>query len=278
MKPQHFFEGEWLEGNPPLMGPMTHGSWMASVVFDGARAFEGVTPDLDLHCQRLVESARNFGLDPVLSAGEILEIAQDGLSRFPKDAALYLRPTLWAETGFVMPDADSTRFCFTIYESPLPTAEGFGVCLSNFVRPQENMAPTNAKASCLYPNSARALREAEEKGFANCVMLDAWGNVAELATANFWIGKDGAAHTPVANGTFLAGITRNRIAALLEKAGIPVHERVITWQEVLDADEVFSTGNYGKVLPITRVEDRDLQPGPIYSRARELYWEFAHGG
>ena len=101
--------------------------------------------------------------------------------------------------------------------------------------------------------------------------------MGELATANLWIAKDGAAHTPAANGTFLNGITRQRVAHLLRKAGIAVHERTITWQEVLDADEVFSTGNFAKVLPINRVEDRNLQPGPVYQRARELYWEWSHG-
>jgi branched-chain amino acid aminotransferase len=136
------------------------------------------------------------------------------------------------------------------------------------------MAPTNAKASCLYPNSARALIEAAEKGFDNAVVLDANDNVAELATANIFIAKDGTAHTPVANGTFLCGITRNRVAKLLRDAGTTVYERSLTWDEVQDADEVFTTGNLTKVLPITRVEARDLQPGPLYRQARELYWDW----
>src|SRR3546814_996692 len=76
-KAVHFLEGKWLEGNPPIMGPMTHAAWMASVVFDGARAFEGVTPDLDRHCARLVRSAESFGLKAVYTAGEMMEIAQD---------------------------------------------------------------------------------------------------------------------------------------------------------------------------------------------------------
>ena len=109
------------------------------------------------------------------------------------------------------------------------------------------------------------------------MVLDGFGNVAELATANIWIAKDGAAHTPVANGTFLSGITRGRIAQLLRDAGIEVYERTITWQDVLDADEVFSSGNYAKILPITRVENRHFQPGPVYKKARELYWSYAHG-
>ncbi len=277
-KAVHFLEGEWVEGNPPIMGPMTHAAWMASVVFDGARAFEGITPDLDRHCERLVNSARTFGLKAVHSAGEMLEIAQDGLKHFDKDAALYLRPMLFAESGFVSPDPESTRFCFTLYEAPLPPADGFSVCLSSYRRPAPNMAPTDAKASCLYPNSARALSEAGQRGFDNAVVLDAIGNVAELATANIWIAKDGAAITPAPNGTFLNGVTRQRVMALLRERGIKVHEGRVTWQDVLEADEVFSSGNYGKVMPITRVEDRNLQPGPVYTAAREAYWEWAHSG
>ncbi|WP_420346419.1 branched-chain amino acid aminotransferase [Pelagibius sp.] len=277
-KAVHFLDGEWVEGNPPIMGPMTHAAWMASVVFDGARAFEGVTPDLDLHCERLVRSAERFGLGFVHSAGEMLEIAQDGLAKFDRNAALYLRPMLWAEQGFVDCDPESTRFCFTLYEAPLPSGDGFSVCLSSFRRPMQSMAPTDAKASCLYPNSARALREAGKRGFDNAVVLDALGNVAELATANIWIAKDGAAITPAPNGTFLNGITKQRVAKLLEQAGIKVHEAQVTWSDVMEADEVFSTGNYGKVVPVTQVEDRSLQPGPVFSTAREAYWSWAHGG
>ncbi|MEQ9607344.1 MAG: branched-chain amino acid aminotransferase [Kiloniellaceae bacterium] len=276
-KAVHFLEGKWVEGNPPVMGPLTHAAWMASVVFDGARAFEGVTPDLDQHCERLVRSAASFGLKPVHTAGEMLEIAEDGLKHFDKEKALYLRPMLWAESGFVAPDPESTRFCFTLYEAPMPSAEGFSVCLSSYRRPAPNMAPTDAKASCLYPNSARALTEAAQRGFDNAVVLDAVGNVAELATANFWIVKDGAAITPVPNGCFLNGITKQRIMRLLAERGIKVVEARVTWQDVLAADEVFSTGNDGKVIPITRVEDRSLQPGPVYTTAREAYWDWAHG-
>lgn len=275
----HFIDGQWETGNPPILGPMSHATWMASLVFDGARAFDGVTPDLDLHCERLIDSAHAFGLKPVVSAGELLEIALDGIARFPHGSHLYIRPMLWAENGadkfFVMPDPESTRFCCTIHEAPLPEPGDFSVCLSTIRRPAPSMAPTNAKAACLYPNSGRALIEASEKGFDNAVVLDANDNVAELATANIWIAKDGAAHTPVPNGTFLAGITRNRVARLLRKAEVRVYERSMTWQDVMEADEVFTTGNYIKVLPITRVETRDLQPGPVYRKARELYWDWA---
>lgn len=282
MKAIHYLDGEWVEGNPPILGPMTHATWMASVVFDGARAFAGVVPDLDLHCARVIKSACALGMKPMVSAGEIIEIAREGIARFPAGTELYVRPMFWPEAGdpkfFVAPDPDSTRFCLTVHEAPLPKPGPFSVCLSSLRRPAPNMAPTVAKASCLYPNSGLALMEAAKKGFNNAVMLDSNGNVAELATANIWIAKDGAAHTPVANGTFLSGITRARVAKLLRGAGVEVHERSMTFSDVLEADEVFLTGNLAKVLPITRVEDRELQPGQIYTQARDMYFDWALKG
>ncbi len=107
-------------------------------------------------------------------------------------------------------------------------------------------------------------------------MCDALGNVAEFATSNIWLVRDGVAVTPAANGSFLAGVTRRRMIELLRADGIPVEERTVRPEELELADEIFNTGNYGKVKPIIRYEDRDLQPGPVYRRARDLYWDFAH--
>jgi branched-chain amino acid aminotransferase len=272
-----FFQGRWLEGNPMIMGPMTHAPWLGSCVFDGARAFEGVAPDLDLHCQRVVRSAESFGLQS-RPAEEIEAIVREGIAKFPKGTALYLRPMFWAESGFVDVDPESTQFSVSVYDAPLPPPKGFSVTCSPYRRPSLEYAPTDAKAACHYPNSARAIREARGRGFDNAVMLDPLGAVSELATANIWYAKDGEAHTPVPNGTFLNGITRQRVIKLLRAAGITVHERSLSWSDFLEADEVFSTGNYAKVVPITRVEGRHLQPGPIYEKARELYWAYAHSG
>jgi branched-chain amino acid aminotransferase len=272
-----FFKGAWHEGNPMIMGPMTHAPWLGSCVFDGARAFEGVAPDLDLHCQRLVNSAHAFGLTVLYSAGEIEEMAREGIARFPSGASLYIKPMYWAEDGWVDVDPDTTQFSITVYDSPLPEPSGFSVTCSPFRRPSYEYAPTDAKAACHYPNSARALREARVRGFENAVLLDALGHVAELATANIFYARDGEVHTPVPNGTFLDGVTRRRVIALLRRAGVPVHERSLWWRDFLEADEVFSTGNFAKLMPVTRVETRDLQPGPIYAQARALYWSYAHG-
>ena len=124
MKALHYIDGTWHEGNPPIMGPMTHAAWLGSSVFDGARAFEGVAPDLDLHCQRVVNSAHALELVPNKTAEEILQIAWDGIARHPKGTALYIRPMFWGTGGFVVPEPDSTDFCLTLFEAPLPDPKG----------------------------------------------------------------------------------------------------------------------------------------------------------
>ena len=149
--------------------------------------------------------------------------------------------------------------------------------LSRFRRPSPETAPTDAKAVCLYAQAGRAAGEATSKGFDDAVMLDPIGNVAEFSAANLWIAKDGAAITPAHNGCFLNGITRQRLLKVLPSAGVPVYEKALTFQDVLEADEVFSSGNYGKDLPVTGVDDRTKPiDGPIYQMARRLYWDFAH--
>jgi branched-chain amino acid aminotransferase len=274
-----FFEGEWHEGNVPLWGARTHAIWLGSSVFDGARVFEGVAPDLDLHCARVNASATTMFLKPGLTVEEWVGLAREGMKKFDKDTTLYVRPMYWAERPGPMalpPDPDSTRFALTLYDAPMRKPEGFSVTLSPFRRPTEETAPVDAKAGCLYPNNARAMFEAKSRGFDNCIVRDVAGNVAELANSNVFMAKDGAVFTPIPNGTFLAGITRRRVIGLLREAGVPVTETVMRYADFETADEIFSTGNASKVLPVTRIGERSLQPGPFYRKARELYWAFAH--
>lgn len=274
-----FFEGAWREGNRPIMGPRTHGAWLGSTVFDGARAFEGVTPDLDLHLARVNWSAANMLLDPVVPVEQWLEFAKDGLRRFARDAQLYIRPMYWAEEGLgggVRFDPSSTNWCLSIYEAPMPAPNGGAITLSPFRRPSAETAPVNAKASCHYANGARALIEAARRGFDNCLMLDMLGNVAEFANSNAFLVRDGVVFTPAPNGTFLDGVTRKRVIGLLRGAGVEVVESALRYADFQAADEIFSTGNFQKVAPMTRIDDRILQPGPVYKKARALYWAFAH--
>jgi branched-chain amino acid aminotransferase len=274
-----FLDGRWFEGNEPILGPRSHAFWLGSSVFDGARAFEGVTPDLDRHCERLNRSATAMWLKPLKTVEEMLALTKEGVARFTSDAALYIRPMYWAETsgsGAVAQDPESTRFLLTIYETPLPDpSKGISINRSPYVKPLPAMAP-QAKAGCLYPNNARALLECRARGFDNCLMFDGLGNVAELATANVFLAKDGVAKTPVANGSFLNGITRQRVIKLMRQAGVAVEETTLAYADFEDADEIFVVGNFGKVTPVARIDGRALPLGPMFKKARALYWDFAH--
>jgi branched-chain amino acid aminotransferase len=274
-----FFEDQWREGNVPIMGVRTHAAWLCSIVFDGARAFEGVTPDLDLHCARVNDSAKKLYLKPRLSVEDWMKLVREGITRFDQKTALYIRPRYWAEKEGPWVQAhepESTQYCLTIYEAPMREPKGFSITLSPFRRPTQDSMPVDAKAGCLYPNNARALFEVQARGVDNAVVCDMLGNVAELATSNIFMAKDGVVYTPIANGTFLAGITRQRVIGLLRGNGVRVIESTLKYRDLQDADEIFSTGNYSKVVPITRIDDRKLEFGPIYKQARELYWAFAH--
>jgi branched-chain amino acid aminotransferase len=276
-----FFDGDWHEGNVPIMGPRTHAAWLCSMVFDGARAFEGVTPDIELHCARVNESAKKLFLKPTVPPEQWVELARDGIRRFDQQAALYIRPMYWAEDegpSVQGHDPDSTRWCLSVYEAPMRQPKGTSITLSPYRRPTLETMPVDAKAGCLYPNNSRAIFEANSRGFDNAIVRDMLGNVAELATSNIFMAKDGVVFTPTANGTFLAGITRRRVIGLLREAGVEVVERTLVYQDFETADEIFATGNYSKVTPITRIGERALDFGTIYAKARKLYWEFAHSG
>jgi branched-chain amino acid aminotransferase len=272
-----YFNGVWKAGAVPLMTSETNAAWLANTVFDGARAFEGVAPDLDRHCERVIRSAQGLGLQPTRTAEEILALALEGVGFFPPATPLYIRPMFWAESGLVLFDAASTQFALVITKMPLPDpAAGFTSCLSSYRRPTPDQAPTHTKAACLYPLAAMAIAAAKRRGFDNAVMRDPIGNVAEFTAQNIMIGKAGSVHTPIPNGTFLNGITRQRVIGLLRTAGIDIIERTIRVDELAEADEIFSTGNHGKVVPCLRYEDRTFAAGPLAARARELYWQWAH--
>jgi branched-chain amino acid aminotransferase len=273
---QTYFKGAWAEGNVPILGAMDHSVWLGSSVFDGARAIRGLVPDLDLHLERLRQSAAKLGLVCPYSVKEMTVLVKEGMARFPKDAELYIRPLVFATEGFLVPT--DSAFALTLWDAPMPLFTGFSACLTELRRPTILMAPIDAKASGLYANSTRALKEAGARGFNNAVVLDATGQVAEFATSNlFFVTPAGKVVTPAADGSFLAGITRARVISLLAQAGVIVEERSVTSNELNSAKEIFNTGNFGKVQPCIRYESRTLPVGPIATLASERYMAFAAG-
>ena len=209
-----WFDGRWHDGNLAVMGAADHGTWQGTLVFDGARAFEGVTPDLDLHCARLIRSAEAMGLAPPLAAGEVEALVRDGIRRFGGDRPLYLRPMMWSREGSpALIDAlpESTVLAVCLEDLPFRAPGPLALTVSPFRRPSPDAALCEAKAACHYPNNARIIREARARGFQNALSLDQEGQVAETASTNVFLVRDGVVLTPAPNGTFLNGITRQRV-------------------------------------------------------------------
>ena len=206
----------------PVMGARTHAVWLGSMVFDGARAFEGVTPDLDLHCARVNARPAVFAQAswsrPTTGSGS----PREGVKRFDSDAELYIRPMYWAESGFARRRAPRSEV------DPLVPVH---------LRSADAEAARRARSRCRRtagrPRNARRRRQGRlplseqrpcgdrgpEPRFRQLPAARLLGNVAELGTANVFMAKDGVVFTPAPNGTFLNGITRQRVIKLLRDDG-----------------------------------------------------------
>ena len=274
-----WYEGTWHRGNAPIINAADHAAWLGSAVFDGARQFEGVRPDLDLHSARIIRSAEAMGMLAPVDADTVQGLLEEGCGMFAPDAALYLRPMMWARDstpGIIDLVPESTGFAICIEALPMPRTDGFSLTVSPYSRPRPDMAMTEAKAASLYANNGRIMAEARARGYSNALSRDPDGNVAETASTNVFLVRDGVLFTPVPNGTFLNGITRQRVIKLARAEGIDVQETVLTIEDFARADEIFCTGNIAKVMPVARFENRDLPPGRLTQRVREMYWDFAH--
>jgi len=266
-----YINGTWHTGNIPIINAADHGAWLGSNVFDGARYFNGVAPDLLAHCQRVNNSAEALMLKPSVEANDMVEIIWEGLKQYEADAAVYIRPMYWAIDGdltAIVPNQESIGFAICLEQIPLaPESKTVSLTKTKFRRPVLEDAVVNAKAGCLYPNNARMLVEARSKGFSNALVTDAMGNVAETATANIFMVKDGEVFTPIPNGTFLSGITRARHISNLSAAGIKVHETVLAYSDFETADEIFMSGNMNKVTAVTAFEDFQFQIGSVTKKS-----------
>lgn len=274
-----WFEGDWHDGNTPIISAADHVAWLGSQVFDGARMFEGVLPDLDLHCARLPRSAQALGMIPTVTGEEIAALVRDKVKQAPKGAELYIRPMMWSRdsgAGLIELDPASTGFAICIEELAMPAIEGFSLTVAPYRRPRQDMALTEAKAGSLYANNGRIMVYARQHGFSNALSLDIDGNVAETASTNVFLVRDGVVFTPAPTGCFLNGLTRQRVIGLLRGDGVEVVETTLTVEDFRLADEIFATGNIAKVMPVSRFEERELGIGPVTLRARGLYWDFAH--
>ena len=278
-----YFEGTWHDGDLSVMKAADHGAWLGTTVFDGARLFDGLAPDLEAHCARINRSARALMITPTVSTEDMVAIVREGLATYPREAPVYIRPMYWALAGDelgIIPLEGATGFAVSLEQIPMAPPEASATLTrTRFRRPVLEDNVVNAKAGCLYPNNARMMAEARSKGFNNALVADAIGNVAETASANVFMVKDGEVFTPVPNGTFLAGITRARHMENMRADGLRVHESVLSFDDFHAADEIFLSGNMMKVTPISAFDDTIYRVGgngnPVTQRVREMYWDWA---
>ncbi len=278
-----FFEGSWHNGDRMVINAADHGAWLGTTVFDGARLFDGVSPDLEKHCARINRSAEALMITPTVSTQDMVAMVREGLASYTKDQPVYIRPMYWALEGDelgIVPRAGATGFAISLEEIPMaPPEAATTLTRTRFRRPVLEDNVVNAKAGCLYPNNARMMAEARSKGFGNALVADAAGNVAESASANVFMVKDGEVFTPIPNGTFLAGITRERHMINMKADGLKVHETVLSFDDFHDADEVFLSGNMMKVTPVAAFDDTAYEiranANPVTRRVREMYWDWA---
>ncbi len=274
-----YFEGRWHDGDLAVMKASDHGIWQGSSVFDGARRFDGLVPDLDKHCERLNRSAEALMITPTCAPDLMETLIREGLEGFAPGQAVYIRPMYWALHGSdlgVSPQQGATGFAIALEECAMPSPTyATTVTRTRFRRPVLEDAVCNAKAGCLYPNNARMLTEAKSKGFGNALVADALGNLAESATANVFLVKDGVVFTPIPNGTFLSGITRARHIANLRADGVEVVETVLTFDDAHKADEIFLSGNFAKVTAVSAFDHTLYPHRPMTQRARALYLDWA---
>ena len=283
-KAQTYFEGSWHEGDFKIFGVEEYASWLGLSVFDGARVFDGMFPDGDLHCQRSLRSAAVLDLKTDLTWEEIHKLCVEGIHRFAPGVDLYIRIEFWDRSKYAHAhrggnetsgQAPPAGFAVIIEDLPL-TRNGTTANLSNFRRCNTMQAPTNAKASCLYPNGIMAARQANKEGFQDCVMCGPDGLVAEFTMSNLFFVTNGRIVTPRPNGTFLNGITRQRFIKLFRENGWDVIDSCDVYPaELIHADEIFSTGNAYKIQPVLKYLDRELGRGAVADIGWELYLDYA---
>ncbi len=278
-----YFDGTWHDGDVSIIKAADHGAWLGTTVFDGARLFDGLSPDLEAHCARINRSARALMITPTVEVADMVAMVREGLESYPRDVAVYIRPMYWALEGDelgIVPREGATGFAISLEQIPMaPPEAAITLTRTRFRRPVLEDNVVNAKAGCLYPNNARMMAEARAKGFNNALVADAMGNVAETASANVFMVKDGEVFTPIPNGTFLAGITRARHMNNMDADGLKVHETVLSFDDFHAADEVFLSGNMMKVTPVKGFDETHYQIGPnanpVTRRVREMYWDWA---
>ncbi|BCP54648.1 branched-chain amino acid aminotransferase [Kaistia sp. 32K] len=271
-----WMNGSFVPWKDAKIHVLTHGLHYASAVFEGERAYGGEIFKLREHTERLFLSAEILDFKIPYTIEEIDEacnatLAKNGLT----DG--YLRPIAWRGSEAMGVSAQKNRINVAIaawewpsYFSPAERLKGIRLDWAKYRRPDPKTAPSLAKASGLYMICTISKHAAESRGYADALMLDWEGNVAEATGANVFFVKDGVIHTPQAD-RFLNGITRQTVIGLAKARGIEVIERRIAPEELSTFSECWLCGTAAEVTPVSEIGEYKFTPGKISADLMQAY-------
>jgi len=273
-----WMDGEFIAWKDAKLHLLTHGLHYASAVFEGERAYGGEIFKLTEHTERLHESARILGFKIPYSVEEIDDACRELLKKQGFEDA-YVRPIAWRGSESLGVSAPNNKVHVAIaiwqwpsYFSPEEKMKGIRLDIAEYLRPDPRTAPSRSKASGLYMICTISKHAAEAKGYADALMLDWRGQVAEATGANVFFVKEGALHTPTPD-CFLDGITRRTIIDLAHRRGLKVIERAIMPEEMSGFTECFLCGTAAEVTPVSEIGPYRFQPGEITNNLMKDYGE-----
>ena len=277
-----WYDGKLVPWTEAKTHVLTHGLHYGSCVFEGERIYAGTIYKLKEHTQRLFKSAEVLGMKIPFTQDQInaacIEAAQ---AQNIKDG--YVRPVVYRGSEMMAVSAQNTKIHVAIavwewpsYFDPQEKLKGIRLDISTWKRPAPDTAPTQAKAAGLYMICTLSKHAAESKGYADAMMLDYRGYVAEATGANIFFVKDGSLHTPIAD-CFLNGITRQSVIAIAKAHQIPVIERHILPDELTQFSECFITGSAAEVTPVSEIGPHRFKPGKITETLMNAYADEVRG-
>jgi branched-chain amino acid aminotransferase len=271
-----WFNGEFVPWKDAKVHVLTHGLHYASAVFEGERAYGGEIFKLTAHTERLFASAEMLDMKIPYTVAEIDAACRETLRR-QGFADAYVRPIAWRGSEMMGVAAQSARINVAIaiwqwpaYFDPKLIEAGIKLDIAEWRRPDPATAPAKAKAVGLYMICTLAKHTAERKGYADAMMLDWRGQVAECTGANIFFVKNGELHTPIAD-CFLDGITRRTVMDLARQRQVKVHERAIMPEELPAFEQCFIVGTAAEVTPVSEIGPYRFKVGDLTRTLRSDY-------
>jgi branched-chain amino acid aminotransferase len=266
-----WYDGVLVPWREARLHVLTHALHYASAVFEGERSYGGRIFKGREHNQRLLESAKILGFEIPYSV-EAIDAACYEVLKANGIVDGYVRPIAWRGSEMMGVSAQQSKIHLAIaawqwpaYFSPEARMRGIRMMWAPWRRPAPDTAPTKSKAAGLYMICTLSKHAAEQTGYADALMLDWRGQIAEATGANVFLVQEGKIHTPTPD-CFLDGITRRTVIDLARKAGMTVIERAIFPDELASTQEVFITGTAAEVTPVAEIGQHRFQVGQITQR------------